>query len=312
MLSAVRSKWVTVLASTIAVVVVVSMALGLSSPDGKLGEAPDKTEIPPSPITPVTSAPTTSPSAKHTPASGDIAPATVSGIWPGRPASTMANDSGAVDWCPAVQVSHSGEADQLFGKKSVRRAACAAVTFVFDQRYSRLAVPRKKYKRSDFDDVLDALTGSTATGVYRPRVNAFTASPNDARARESLGLVMFTSPGTAASAAHASAGEGRVFYGKAFSAEGYRERAAWINPEWSTVRIGIDRAKAAPRITASFTASASMPVYNPSHKRDDMVTVPTRAGYTLRAGRGKDPKWSIDSWQVTTETMSYGPLAVND
>ncbi len=104
---------------------------------------------------------------------------------------------------------------------------------------------------------------------------------------------------------HNSAGVGRVYYGKAFTTDGYNDRAVWINPKWSTVSISVDYSKSQPRIAAKLTAEASIPVFNTAAKRDDMLTVATSATYFLRHGGGT--KWSIGAWTVTTNTLGFSP-----
>ncbi len=179
--------------------------------------------------------------------------------------------------------------------------------FVFEKRYSRLSIPRQSYKRSGFDFVLKSLSAETASGVYRPRIDAFVANPGSLSARDALGLVLLR--GNGKSGGHTSAGSGRVYYGKAYTTDGYTGRAVWINPKWSKVAISVDRSLATPRIAAKLTAKASLPVFNTAADRDDMLTVATSATYFLRHGGGT--KWSIGGWTVTTNTIGFAPLKVN-
>ncbi|GAA3515754.1 hypothetical protein GCM10022234_08550 [Aeromicrobium panaciterrae] len=298
-----RTKWLTAFAGVVTAVVVVSVAMGFATPDGSVGDGPTPSRTPTATSSPTPSA---TPTADDKPAGDVLAPASVSGVWPGRPAAAALTGT-SVNWCPAVKTTGSGEARRVFGDKAVDAAACAAVRFVFEKRYSPLSIPRQSYKRSSFDVVLKSLSAETASGVYRPRINAFVANPGSLAARDALGLVLLRGNGT--SHGHTSAGSGRVYYGKAYTTDGYRGRAVWINPKWSKVAISVDRSLATPRIAATLTAKASLPVFNPAADRDDMLTVATSATYYLRHGGGST--WSIGGWTVTTNTVGFAPLKVN-
>jgi hypothetical protein len=301
------SKGVAVLAGTVAAVVAVSIVLGLSSPDGTVGSTskPKVTGTVPS-ATPSPTTTTSKPKPKPAAPRAALAPVSVRGTWPGRPKAAKLRH-GKVNWCPAVHTSGAGEADSVFGGSAAKTGACAAVRFVFEQRYSRLAIPRRSYKSSDFTFVRSAMSPTTATGTYRPRVEAFVANPTNAAARGALGIVLFSGAGTPGGAKHASAGLDRVFYGKAFSTKGYAHRAAWIDPFWSTVAVSVDRARSAPRLVASFTAAASMPVFNTSTGKDEMMTVPTIATFTMaRSGSA----WKVDTWTITSHSPNFAPLTV--
>jgi hypothetical protein len=306
MLSAVRSKWITMLAGVIAAIVLVSVAIGLTSPDGKVSDAkakPSATASSTPTATPTSSSPTPTPTPDTEP-SADLAPASVAGAWPGRP-DTVTGAGSSLDWCPAVRTTGAAEAEQLFGKPAVDKAACTAVQFVFGKRYSRLAIPRKSYAAKDLDFVLPALASSTVN-AFRPRINTFVAYPNSVDARDELGLIALRGEGTPAGAGHTSAGKGRVFYGKAYSTEGYRDRAVWVNPTWSKVTIRVDRSKAEPRIVATLDASAAIPVFNTAERRDDMLTIPTHAMFFLRRDGGS--AWKIGGWRITSGTYDYERL----
>lgn len=311
MLIAMKSKWLTILVGVIATVVVASVAIGLASPDGSVDDQPEASATPTStasttPTRTPAPTPTATPSATTAPPSVDRAPAAVSGTWPGRPASTTARGSD-VDWCPAVRTTGAHEAVRVFGRKATDAAACAAVRFMFEQRYSRLSLPRRSYEVSDFDFVTQVFTDATAT-VYRPRIDRFIADPDSVAARKALGLVLLRGKGTGGDA-HASAGRGRVLYGPAFTTRGYRDRAAWINPTWSKVDVRVDRAKAEPRIVATLTASAAVPVFATTRRRDDMMTIPTSACLLLRHEGGR--RWLIGGWtSITSGPRSYAKLAV--
>lgn len=307
MLSAVRSKWITMLAGVIAAVVLVSVAIGLTSPDGKVDD--DKATPSAKRTSPPTASPTPSPTPTATPdskPSADLAPASVAGAWPGRP-DAVTGDGSSVDWCPAVRTTGATEAEKVFGKAAVDKAACTAVEFIFGKRYSRLAIPRTSYRAKDLDFVLPALAPSTVN-AFRPRINTFVAYPDSVDARDELGLVALRGEGTPAGAKHTSAGKGRVFYGKAYSTEGYRDRAAWVNPTWSKVAIRVDRSKAEPRIVATLDASAAIPVFNTAERRDDMLTIPTHAMFFLRRDSGS--AWKIGGWRITSGTYDYARLTL--
>ncbi|MGA8851856.1 MAG: hypothetical protein WB508_09060 [Aeromicrobium sp.] len=279
------TKAVAVVAGIVLAAVGVSMAIGLTAPDGTVGES-------------ARAAPTQRPSASPEPLepapTSDVAPASVSGTWPGRPAAVTV-DGSAVDWCPAVTTEASAEAVEQFGREQVESAACAAVSFVFDHRYSRLSLPRSSYERGDFDEVLSALSRTTVNAVYRSRIADFVSSPSNTGAKR-LGLVLLR-----------SAGEDHEFYGTKNSADGYDDRAVWINPRWSTVVVGVDRAKATPRLTARLTAQASIPVFATEAGRDDMLTIPTTATFFLRDEMGR---WVIGGWTIDSGRSSLDPLAV--
>jgi hypothetical protein len=304
MLSAVRSTWVTILAVTVAAVVLLSLVIGLTSPDGTVKHRADRAE-PTTGSTPTATPTPAATSRRPVKVSAALAPASVRGLWPGRPRKAAVKGS-RVDWCPAVRTTGSAEADRVFGHAAVERAACAAVRFVFEKRYSRLALPRRAYTADDLAFVLPSLAPSIVP-TYRARIQALVASPSSDRARDDLGLLLFRG-GPSAAPGHASAGAGRVFYGKAFSTSGYRHRAVWINPRWSTVAIGIDRSRGEPRVVATFHASAATPVLNVAPRRSDMLVAATEASFQLRPGRSRS--WLVDGWTLTRRAYAYAPLAV--
>lgn len=295
-----RSKVVTLVAGAVLAVVATSLMIGLVSPDGDVGH---KQKVPSAAAD--TPRPATAPLSTRapTPPTAARAPLAVRGIWPGRPDTVDVAD-GQVDWCPAVRLTHAAEAEAEFGRKATRTAACAAVDFVFTHRYSTLSLPRPDYSAADFSPALRAFTDSTQE-TYRSRINQFIASPRDDTA---LGLVLLRGHGTAGDAI--SAGAGRVFYGPAGSTRGYRGRSVWINPQWSAVRISVDRTKAEPRIVATFDASAAMPVFNTSVHRDDMLTISTQAQMYLR--HAEAGRWLIGGWsKMSTGTPTYSALVVS-
>lgn len=297
MLSAMSSAWMKVTVGTVVVVALGSVLIGLASPDGSVGEATE----------PVNRGPRATAAATPDDASSpDLAPAAVAGTWPGLPAGATVSGTD-VDWCGAVTTTGASEAEQVFGREAVDAAACTAVSFVLDRRYSRLSLPRDTYEASDFDPVLPTLDPATVAAVYRPRIASFVADSRASDAGEQLGLVLFTAPDTPKDAPRASAGRGHVFYGPAFTTDGYRDRAAWINPRWSSVAISVDRSASRPRIRAQLTASAAVPVYSTVSRRDAMLTIPTRATFVLR---GAGSTWRINGWTISRGNGTYAPLAV--
>jgi hypothetical protein len=317
----VRSRALKVLIATVVVVALGSVAVGLASPDGSVG--PDRTTASRAP-SPSTSAATPAPAATPSDADQpgpDLAPAAVRGTWPGAPDDLVADD-GTIDWCAGVSTSGAAEAEAVLGREAVDAAACAAVRFVFEHRYSRLSLPRRDYEAADLAPVLRALDERTRDAVYRPRVAQFVAAPASDTAGEQLGLVLFTARSTPDDARHAEAGPGLVFYGPAFSTRGYADRAAWINPTWSSVAIRLDRSTSTPRVEARLTASASMPVWSTATRRDAMLTVPTRATFTLTGGTGTGgtgtggtngtgaDDWRVAGWTISRGDTSQAPLDV--
>lgn len=310
-----RSRALRLLIGTVLVVVVASVAIGLASPDGSVRGTARSTSATPAPASP---GPTATATGATTPAprdgddrGPDRAPASVAGTWPGAPDEVVADD-GSVDWCRGVSTSGDAEAVRGLGQAAVDEAACAAVQFVFEHRYSRLALPRRDYRAADFDGVMGSLAPRTVADVYRPRVDRFVAAPTSDTAGEQLGLVLFTGRSTPSGAEHASAGAGHVFYGPAFSTRGYARRSAWIDPTWSTVAVRVDRSTGAPRLEARLTASAAMPVWSTTARRDAMMTVPTRAIFTLRRAGGSTgtAPWRIDGWTISRGSVSYAPLSI--
>ncbi|MET0952790.1 MAG: hypothetical protein ABWX57_05860 [Aeromicrobium sp.] len=297
------SKWITVLAGAIAAVVTFSVVVGLASPDGSVGDdTPTSATVAPSSSAPSSVTPPPSPAADRPTAAR--APAAVEPRWAGRPAATTVKGS-RVDWCPAVRMTGAAEAERVFGRPATRAAACVAVRFVLDRHYSRISLPRRSYATGDLDFVLPALS-DPAAATYRSRIARFVAAPGDTAARAGLGLVLLRGVRTAG---HADAGRGRVFYGPAFTTTGYRGRSVWINPTWSRVSIRVDWAKATPRIVATLTASAAVPVFNTVRVTDDMMTVPTHATLILRHQGGRS--WRIGGWDtLTTGPSTYARLDV--
>ncbi|GAA1739682.1 hypothetical protein GCM10009710_19960 [Aeromicrobium alkaliterrae] len=268
-------------------VALVAIAIGLVSPSGGEPAAPR-----PSPTTGSSpAAETTAPAAPVDPAA--LAPASVAGTWPGRPAATT-EAGGVVDWCPAVQVSVSPSAAREIGDEAARAAACRAVAFTFDVRYSRLSLPRQSYAREDFAAVEAQLTDASRTTTYPARIDAVVASPGSSAAREGTGVVLLDGPGP---------GGGRQYFGSPWSDAGYADRAVWIDPSWSVVQVDLERGGPRPRVNVSFDASAGVPVWNPRAVRAEKLTVSTSATYVLDG-----PDWRINGWNLSMDLGGFAPL----
>ena len=205
------TKAVAVIAAMVVAAVGVSVAIGVTAPDGKIGDGAQAAPTAPP------RRPSASPEPPEPAATSDVAPASVSGVWPGRPGGVTV-DGSDVDWCPAVTTEASAEAVRQFGRAQVESAACAAVSFVFDHRYSRLSLPRSSYGAHDFGDVLPALSRSTADTYYRTRIADFVSSPSDTGAKR-LGLVLLR-----------SAGDDHEFYGPKNSTDGLRRPSGVDQP----------------------------------------------------------------------------------
>lgn len=313
MLSPVRTRWLTLLAGFIVSLTVLSVVIGLTSPDGDV-DAP-ATPSPSAPATPPADEEPAEPGATPTPDPADPpderAPEQTRGLWPGLPAG-VAVDETRVRWCTGVTTDATPAARQVFGDEAVTDTACAAVELLFTHRYSRLAVPTTGYTVADFEALGDALTPSTWSNVYLPRVQRLVSNPDDPAARRDLGVMLFRGTGTPSDAAHASAGQGRVFYGEAFTTDGYDDRAVWINPRWSDVRASVDLAQVQPRLRIDLEASAAVPVWDPASGQHEMLTVPTTATLYYLVTDGKEGgRALVDSWQLTTGRYVYTPLTVH-
>ena len=239
------------------ITVAFSLVTGLTGPDTSVQiRTADATTTPPVPASIPTQA-----------ATSDQAPA--SDPWPG-------------DFCADLEVDATAEATVTFGPAQVSSAACAAVTFVFEQRYSALSLPRERYRRSDFDDILDSMTQATGNLVYRQRIDDFLAAPTRASAADGTGLVLLQ-----------SAGPGRRFYDRGSS---------WTRPTWSTVQVTVDHTKAAPRVVTTFTAEAGLPVFNTEKRSDELLVVPTSARYEMRR---EGDRWLIGGWRLEPSNPRY-------
>jgi len=293
-----RSRVLTAMAIAVILVVGFSVAIGLTRPDGSVGDhaAPNvvTSRSPAASATPSAPAPSTDAPPPADRPTRDLAPTDVQGVWPGRPGKAKVSGQD-IDWCPAVKVSANSSATSVFGTKRVRSGACAAVTFVMEQRYSRLSLPKATYKTGDFADAVAWIAPQTRDAFYRSRVAAYVARPSQANARQ-LGLVLLPPM------------NGRyVFYGPSLSQKGYRDRAVWINPQWSTVSVSTSLGRTAPRLVARFTASAAVPVFDTARRSDAMMTVPTGATLTmLPVGDG----WKVSSFVIDDTAPTVAPLKV--
>ncbi|MEG9227045.1 hypothetical protein [Aeromicrobium sp. Sec7.5] len=291
-----KSWVVKTVTALVLVVAVAAVGLGLSTPDGEVRDAeadaspsasPEGTTEPapePSPAPPTTAAPT-----------DPAALSPVTGTWPGRPAGTPEVSPGVVDWCPAVQVQVSHAARDAVGEEAARAAACRAVAFTFDARYSRLSLPRESYAAADFAGVEALLTDRTRTSTYPPRLSAVVAAPRTTAAREGTGVVLLDGP---------SPGGGRQFFGPDWSDVGYVDRPVWVDPAWGVVTIDLQRGGSRPQLSASLEASAGVPVWNPRTAAAEKLTVRTSASYVL-AG----PDWRLNGWTLSTDLAGFSPLA---
>lgn len=290
-----RSRILLAVASVVVLVVGTSVAIGMTRPDGRVGDidASAQATAPTPTSTPTTPTPTPAP----TVASPDpnLAPVAVAGTWPGRPDAAVV-EGDEVDWCPAVSTEASSAATSALGREQVDAAACAAVSFVLDHRYSRLAIPRPSYRASDFDSVLSSIAAATRDTFYRPRVSTFVRQPSTGNA-ERLGLVLF----------RGGPGSGYRFYGPADSTKGYADRAVWINPTFSKVRASLGTGRSVTRVVTSFTAAAAVPVFDTGAGTDAMMVVPTRASITVRKEGGG---WKVSAFDLYTGPASFDALDV--
>lgn len=275
------------------VVAVVAVGLGLSTPDGTVRDAPG-----PDSTSSATSEVTEEPSPEPTAAAPPVDPAALSpvtGTWPGRPDGTPEVSPGVVDWCPAVQVQVSPAARAAVGEEAARAAACRAVAFTFDVRYSRLSLPRESFAATDFAGVEALLTDRARASTYPPRVSAVVAAPRSTQAREGTGVVLLDGP---------TPGGGRQYFGPRWSEAGYADRPVWVEPSWSIVTIDLQRGGSRPLLSATLEASAGVPVWNPATSTAEKLTVRTDASYVL-AG----PDWRLNGWTLSTDVGGFSPLA---
>ncbi len=277
------------------VVAVTAVGLGLTGPDGQVRPS-DRSPSAGSEETATPDAEPTTPAPEPTP----LAPADptalspVTGTWPGRPDGTPEVSPGVVDWCPAVQVQVSDAARRAVGEQAAAAAACRAVAFTFEARYSRLSLPRETFAATDFAGVEAQLTERARTSTYPARVAAVVASPRSTAAREGTGVVLLDGPGP---------GGGRQFFGPPWSETGYADRPVWVDPTWSVVTIDLQRGGSPPLLSARLEASAGVPVWNPATAAPEKLTVSTTASYVL-AG----PDWRVNGWTLSQDVRGFTPL----
>lgn len=283
----------------------ISVLIGLLWPDGDVG---GKVSTLPS-ASPSTSAATTS-SATPEPEPGEVSPVSISSSvpWPGLP-NKINVSGGSVDWCAAAPLEPaSGTAVAVFGAKAVDTAYCDVLSFLFEQRFGALAVPRKSYSEGDFSPLRDVLSQDAYDNRFLPKAKLVIADPDNGAARKDIGLLMFHLSDDRPGSGQLSAGSGRVFYGKG---AGYRERAVWINPTWKRIGLTVDRRIGSVRISITVRASAALPVYNTAAKRDDMMEMKTEATFFLKKRTGDSGRpWRIDGWRIVTQDPSFKPLVV--
>ncbi|MFT4298339.1 MAG: hypothetical protein QM597_01685 [Aeromicrobium sp.] len=285
-----RAKLIQTVTIGVLLVAVTAIGMGLSTPDGTVRRA-EKTPSATAPTAASSPSPSPTPSPTPTPEPGSLSP--ITGVWPGRPAETVEN-AGVVDWCPAVQVTISSAALRQVGEQAARQAACNAVAFTFDVRYSRLSLPHQGYAESDFAPVVERLSDRARAHTYPARIRAVMASPTDRAAREGTGVVLLTGP---------QPGNGRRYFGPPWSDAGYADRPAWVDPVWTTVTVDLRRGGSRPLLQTSFEASAGLPVWNPGTQKTEKLTVATTATYVLAA-----PDWRVDGWTLATEARGFTPL----
>lgn len=112
------------------------------------------------------------------------------------------------------------------------------LSFLFEQRYGSLAVPRTSYNEKDFSPLRDWLSTDAYDNRFLPKAKRVIADPEDGAAREDLGLLLFHLSDDRPGTGPIDAGAGRVFYGEG---RGYRDRAIWINPTWKRIGLAVDR-----------------------------------------------------------------------
>lgn len=201
----------------------------------------------------------------------------------------------AAERCAAATVKPGGSIESTLGADDVRAAACAALTFVLDMRYSRLSLPQLTYARSDFTEAASYLTAATRTRTYPERIRAVVADPRGDAARRGTGLLLLNGP---------DVGAGRVFYGPPWSRDGYADRAVWVDPEWSPLEVA-PTGGFGTRVRVDFSASAAIPVWNPSISAGELLRIPTSASLQmLREGSG----WKVDSWTLSSGEGDFEPL----
>ena len=285
--------WRKLIVGFVLAVATFSVVLGLSEPDGKVDE------------TPATVTPSTPPPSDRSPVEMSSAVP-----WPGLPEGIgVDQSSGSVNWCDGAKLEPAaGPAADLFGPAKVDAAYCDALSFMFEQHYSSLAVPRTSYEVSDFSPLRDWLTADAYDRRFLPKAEGVIADPDNANARKELGLLLFHLSNDRPGASRMSAGPDHIFYG---GGSGYDERSVWINPTWKRTGIEVSDRNGVAVLSLSMTASAALPVYNLATERDDMLLVETEATFEMTPGTvDSGHAWRIDGWRIVTPETSFAPLKV--
>lgn len=285
--------WRKLIVGCVVVIASVSVVLGLSWPDGKVDEDG---------AAKVTS----------TPRLGERSPVNVSPTvpLPGLPDTISVDEStGTVNWCDGARLEPaSGPAVYMFGATAVDDAYCDVLSFMFEQRYSALAVPRTAYELTDFAPLQRWLSAVAYDKLFLPKAKHVVADPDNADARKDLGLPLIHLSNDRPGAGPLSAGPDHVFYG---NGAGYDGRAVWINPTWHRTGLAVDQRTGLNRLSITMTASAALPVYNTATQRHDMMLVKTEATFFMnRRTDDSGRPWRIDGWEIVTPGSSIAPLVV--
>lgn len=285
--------WRKLIVGFVLVVASFSVLLGLTEPDGKVDDSPATVT-------------------ESTPPPPERSPVEVSSAapWPGLPDGIGIDEStGSVNWCDGAKLEPAtGPAADFFGPAKVDEAYCDALSFMFEQHYSSLAVPRESYEVSDFSSLRDWLTADAYDNRFLPKAEDVIADPDNADARKELGLLLFHLSNDRPGASRLSAGPDHIFYG---GGSGYDQRSVWVNPVWRRTGTELSERNGVAVLSMSMTASAALPVFNTATNRDDMLVVKTEATFemTLRTVDSGHP-WRIDGWRIVTPETSFEPLKV--
>ena len=121
--------------------------------------------------------------------------------------------SGAVNWCEGNRLGDA-EAVNVFGRSAVKDAKCDAVSFLFEARYSRLALPCATCATSDFADLAQWLSTDAHENRFLPLAKVMIDDPDSEAKRKALGLILFhltdSRPGDKTAAAAAAAATKRM------------------------------------------------------------------------------------------------------
>jgi len=285
--------WHKLIVGCVVAIASVSVVLGFSWPDGKVDESGTA-------------------KAALTPRLGERSPVKVSRTvpWPGLPDTISVDEStGTVNWCDDARLEPaSGPAVYTFGAIAVGEAYCDVVSFMFEQRYSALAVPRTTYELTDFDPLRKWLSAEAYDKLFLTKALLVVAEPDSADARKDLGLPLVHLSNDRPGAGSLSAGPDHVFYG---NGAGYDGRAVWINPTWHRTGLAVDQRTGLNRLSITMTASAALPVYNTATQHDAMMLVKTEATFFMKRRTEESGRlWRIDGWEIVTPGSSFAPLVV--